>query len=168
MADALHISGELLKSYARPRPLPERIRQRLLAAPDGERLAASLEGGLRALVLGANPSLASAVDNDNLQRAMGLAQELYALARPGDVLLGISTSGNARNVCLAAQVARALNLRVIALTGERDSELGRLADVTIHAPGILTGRIQEQHVRIYHALCAMLEDHFFGSVGERR
>lgn len=168
MADALHISGELLKSYARPRPLPERVRQRLLTTPDGERLAASLEGGLRALVLGANASLASAVDNDNPQRAMGLAQELYALARPGDVFLGISTSGNARNICLAAQVARALNLSVIALTGERDSELTRLADVTIRAPGTHTDRIQEQHVRLYHTLCAMLEDHFFGYANDRR
>jgi D-sedoheptulose 7-phosphate isomerase len=162
MADALHISGELLKSYARPRPLPERIRRRFSAVPGGESLATCLEGGLRAIVLGANPSLASAVDNDNPQRAMGLAQELYALARPGDVFLGISTSGKARNLCLAAQVARALNLHVIALTGERESELSRLADVTIRAPGTRTDRIQEQHVRVYHALCAMLEDHFLG------
>ncbi len=162
MADALHISGELLKSYARSRPLPERVRQRLSALPEGQYLAAHLEGGLRAIVLGANLSLASAVDNDNPQRAMGLAQELYALARPGDVFLGISTSGNARNICRAAQVARAFNLSVIALTGERDSELSRLADVTIQAPGQRTDRIQEQHIRIYHTLCAMLEDHFFG------
>ncbi len=168
MADALHISGELLKSYARPRPLPERIRRRLSTAPDGERLAASLEGGLRAIALGANPSLASAVDNDNPQRAMGLAQELMALARPGDVFLGISTSGNARNVCLAAQVAHALNLHVIALTGERESELSRLADVAIHVPGARADRVQEQHVRLYHALCAMLEDHFFGHTDEGR
>ena len=98
---------------------------------------------------------------------MGLAQELYALARPGDVLLGISTSGSARNVCHAAQVARALNLSVIALTGERESELGRLADVAIQAPGRRTDRVQEQHVLIYHTLCAMLEDHFFGAGEER-
>jgi D-sedoheptulose 7-phosphate isomerase len=126
-----------------------------------------LEGGLRAVVLGANPSLASAVDNDNPERAMGMAQELYALARPGDVFLGISTSGNARNVCHAARVARALGLHVIALTGERESELSRLADVTIHAPGRQTDRVQEQHILIYHTLCAMLEDHFFGADGGR-
>jgi phosphoheptose isomerase len=168
MADALHISGELLKSYAHPRPLPERIRQRFSTVPDGETLATGLEGGLRAITLGANPSLASAVDNDNPQRAMGLAQELYALARPGDVFLGISTSGNARSVCLAAQVARALNLRVIALTGERGGELSRLADVTICASGTRADRIQEQHIRIYHALCAMLEDHFFSLTDDRQ
>ncbi|NOZ29184.1 MAG: SIS domain-containing protein [Chloroflexi bacterium] len=167
MADALHISGELLKSYARPRPLPEGIRRRFANVPEGRFVSKHLEEGLRAVVLGANLSLASAVDNDNPQRAMGLAQELYALARPGDVLLGISTSGSARNVCHAAQVARALNLSVIALTGERESELGRLADVAIQAPGRRTDRVQEQHVLIYHTLCAMLEDHFFGTGEER-
>ena len=113
------------------------------------------------MTLGTNLALASAVDNDNPKRGMDLAQELYALARPGDVFLGISTSGNARNVCQAAQVARALDVHVIALTGERDSELRSLADVAIQAPGGRTDRIQESHVRIYHALCAMLEDHFF-------
>jgi phosphoheptose isomerase len=162
MADALHIAGELLKSYARPRPLPAHVRRRFASLADGPRLAAQLEGGLLAITLGVNAALASAVDNDNPQRAMGLAQELYALARPGDIFLGISTSGNARNVIHAAQTAHALNLAVIVLTGERDSDLSQLADVAIHAPGGRTDRTQEQHVRIYHALCAMLEDHFFG------
>ncbi len=165
MSDALHIAGELLKSYARPRPLPERLRQRFATLPDGHHLAAQLERGLRVVTLGANLALASAVDNDNPKRGMDLAQELYALARPGDVFLGISTSGNARNVCQAAQVARALDVHVIALTGERDSELRSLADVAIQAPGGRTARIQENHIRIYHALCAMLEDHFFGEGG---
>ncbi|MCD6289188.1 MAG: SIS domain-containing protein [Anaerolineae bacterium] len=163
MADALHISGELLKSYARPRPLPPNIRQRFATIPEGKFIAEHLEQGLRAIPLGINPSLSSAVDNDNPQRAMGLAQELYALARSGDVFLGISTSGNARNVCHAAWVARTLNMSVIALTGERESELSRLADVAIQVPAQRTDRVQEQHILIYHALCAMLEDHFFGT-----
>jgi len=161
MADALHISGELLKSYVRRRPLPERLRERLAAQPDGELLARNLEPGLRAVVLGANPSLASAVANDAPDRDVNLAQELLALARPGDVLLGISTSGNARNVIYAAQTARALGLTVIALTGEDGGRLAGLADVAIRVPARRTDRVQELHVQCYHALCEMLEIEFF-------
>ena len=162
MADALHISGELSKSYVRRRPLPERLHARLAAQPDGELLARNLEPGLRAVVLGANPSLASAVANDAPDRDVNLAQELVALARPGDVLLGISTSGNARNVAYAAQVARALDLTVIALTGEDGGRLAGLADVTVRVPARRTDRVQELHVQCYHALCEMLEIEFFG------
>ena len=105
MADALHISGELLKSYARRRALPERLREKLADQPEGELLARNLEPGLRAVVLGANAALSSAVANDMPDRDVGYAQELLALARPGDMLFGISTSGNARNVAYAAQTA---------------------------------------------------------------
>jgi phosphoheptose isomerase len=161
MADALHISGELLKSYARRRSLPERLRARLRSQPDGATLECNLEPGLRAVVLGVNPSLASAVANDMPDRDMNLAQELLALARPGDALLGISTSGNARNVVYAAQTARALGLKVIALTGESGGRLAELSDVAIRAPARRTDRIQEWHVLCYHALCEMLETEFF-------
>jgi D-sedoheptulose 7-phosphate isomerase len=161
MADALHVSGELAKSYVRRRPLPERLHARLAAQPDGELLARNLEPGLRAVVLGANPSLASAVANDAPDRDVNLAQELLALARPGDMLLGISTSGNARNVLYAAQTARALGLTVIALTGEDGGRLAELADVTVRVPARRTDRVQELHVQCYHALCEMLEIEFF-------
>jgi phosphoheptose isomerase len=161
MADALHISGELLKSYARRRWLPDRLVSRLAGQPDGECLARNLEPGLRVVVLGANPSLASAVANDMPDRDVNLAQELLALAHPGDVFLGISTSGNARNVNYAAQVARALNLPVIALTGKEGGHLASLADVAIRAPAQRTDRVQELHILCYHALCELLENTFF-------
>jgi D-sedoheptulose 7-phosphate isomerase len=141
MADALHISGELLKSYACRCSLPARLRARLASQPDGELLARNLEPGLRAVVLGVNPSLTSAVANDMSDRNMNLAQELLALARPGDMLLGISTSGNARNVAYAAQTARALGLTVIALTGESGGRLAALADIAICVP------VQELHIQ---------------------
>jgi len=162
MADGLHISGELLKSYKQPRPLAEGLRQRLAAQPEGETLARSLEGGLRAAVLGINPSLASAVDNDNPERDMGFAQELLALARPGDVLLGISTSGRARNVRHAVSVARARGLTTIALTGAGGGPLAKQADIAIRALAQETDRVQEQHIVLYHCLCEMLEEEFFG------
>ena len=162
MADALHISGELLKSYKHPRPLPEGLRQRLAAQVHGDVLARTLEGGLRAVVLGINPALASAVANDSPERDMGFAQELLALARPGDVLLGISTSGRARNVRYAVSVARARGITTIALTGADGGPLAEQVDVTIRAPAHETDRVQEQHIALYHCLCEMLEQEFFG------
>ncbi len=129
MADALHISAELLKSYARPRPLPEGVEKQLSKQPDGDLLRRNLQPGMRAVVLGANLSLSSAVANDMPDRDVNLAQELLALAHPGDVFWGISTSGKARNVCLAAQTARALGLPVIALTGQAGGKLAELADI---------------------------------------
>lgn len=163
MADALHISGELLKSYARRRALPGRLRERLASQPDGGLLARNLEPGLRAVVLGVNPSLASAVANDMPDRDTNLAQELLALARSGDVLLGISTSGNARNVGYAAQTARALGLSVIGLVGGNGGRLADLADIAIRVPARRTDRVQELHVVCYHALCDMLEAELFGA-----
>jgi D-sedoheptulose 7-phosphate isomerase len=162
MADALHISGELLKSYAHPRSLPDHVSSRLGQQPDGDMLTRNLQPGLRAVVLGVNPSLASAVANDMPDRDVGFAQELLAQAHPGDVLLAISTSGNARNVCYAAQTARALGLVVIALTGKRGGRLAELADIAILVPATRTDRVQELHVLVYHALCEMLEVEFFG------
>jgi len=161
MADALHISGELLKSFARQRAVPDHVKRRLSSCPDGELLVRNLDAGLRAIVLGANPSLASAVANDMPDRGVSLAQELFALARPGDAFLGISTSGDAHNVACAAQVGRALGLTVLGLTGAQGGLLADLADVAIKVPAERTDRIQELHVKCYHALCEMLEKEFF-------
>lgn len=161
-ADALHIAGELNKSFQHPRPVPQRHRERLARIPGGADLAEHLQQGLRTVVLGSNQALASAVDNDSTCSHLAYAQELYALARPGDVLLGISTSGRAQNVLHAATVARALGLAVIALTGQQDSPLAALADVTIRAPATTTTEIQGWHIHLYHTLCAMLEGQTFG------
>ena len=161
MADALHISGELLKRFAHPRPLPSHFAARLSGQPDGDLLATNLQSGLRAVVLGANAALASAVANDMPDRDMGLAQELLALARPGDVLLALSTSGNARNVAYAAQTAHALGLPVLGMTARSGGKLAELADVTLRAPAQRTEHAQVFHIRIYHALCEMLELAFF-------
>ena len=162
MADALHISGELDKAYKRVRPLPAVHRQRLAAQPDGELLARHLQPGLRTVTLGINPTLASAVDNDFALPHTGFAQEFYALARAGDVFLGISTSGNAQNVAYTASVASALGCTVIALTGADGGRLARQADVAMRAPAQTTAEIQDLHILMYHALCEMLEEAFWG------
>jgi len=156
-ADAFHISAELMKSFKLKRPIPEYKRRSFDGLPHGEIVAKSLEQGLRAVVLGANHSLSSAIENDNPTRNIAFAQELYSLARKGDILLGISTSGNAENVLYAAVTAKALGLTVIALTGEKGGRIAGVSDIAIKAPATQTSRIQEMHATIYHTLCEMLE-----------
>jgi phosphoheptose isomerase len=165
MADAIHISGELDKAFMLKRPVPEAHRLRLSEMPGGEALAQHLQVGLPTIPLGINTALSSAVDNDINLAHIGLAQELYALAKQGDVFLGISTSGNAQNVCYAATVARLLGVPVIALTGAGGGRLAEIADITVHAPAVITPEVQGWHIQLYHALCEMLEAHFFTKTG---
>ena len=156
-ADAFHISAELMKSFKRKRSLPAYRKKWFKDLPHGDLIAESLEEGLRVIVLGANHSLSSAVENDNPTRNMIFAQELYALARQGDVLLGISTSGNAENVFYAAVTAKALGLTVILLTGRAGGKIAEIADIAVKVPADETSRVQELHSIVYHALCEMLE-----------
>jgi len=161
MADAIHISGELLKSFVRKRPIPSDVVDRLLLEPEGSALAASLQAGLRVHVLGLNPALLSAVANDLPLEGIGYAQELLALAKRGDALLGISTSGKARNVHLALSVARAIGMTTLGLTGAAPNPLSERVDVAVAVPETETFRVQELHQTLYHQLCLMLEARFF-------
>jgi len=161
MSDALHISGELGKDYKKRRPTPASHLARLTGIPGGEDLAECLQAGLRSVVLGNNPALASAVENDFSRPYLGYAQELYALASAGDVFLGISTSGNAKNVLYAVQTARLLNMTTIGLTGGSGGKLSTQADIVIHAPAGETAMVQTWHLHIYHCLCEMLEAQIF-------
>lgn len=156
-ADAFHMSAELLKSFKFKRPIPAHRKKLFEGLPYGEILRESLEEGLRVIVLGSNHSLWSAVENDNPTRNMALAQELYSLAKRGDVLIGISTSGNAQNVVYAAVTAKALGLTVIALTGKDGGRLAEISDIAIKVPASDTSRVQEMHSVVYHTLCRMLE-----------
>lgn len=148
-ADADHIVGELMKGFLLPRSL---------GRPD---LPAGLQGALPAIALTQHLSLSTAFGND-VDPQLVFAQQIIALGRPGDVLLAISTSGNSRNVVLAAQTARAVGMRVIALTGQTGGDLASLSDVLLAAPAISTPEVQEYHLPLYHTLCAMLEEEFFG------
>ena len=161
MSDAIHISGELDKAYKKRRPIPAAHALRLQSLPGGPELAGALQVGLRSVVLGNNPALSSAVENDFAVPYLGYAQELYALARAGDVFLGISTSGNARNVLYAVSTARLLNLTSIGLTGEVGGKLAQQADIVLYAPAADTPLVQTWHLRIYHCLCEMLEAQIF-------
>jgi len=157
MADALHIAGELDKSFRLPRKVAEDQRRRLLSQPGGADLAEGLQQGLRAIPIGANPALASAISNDSSLPSIDFAQELFSLGRPGDVLLGISTSGKAQNVRYAESTAHALDMTIISLTGPHGDAVADQADIAICAPGRDTPEIQGWHIQLYHTLCDMLE-----------
>lgn len=163
-ADSEHIAGELMKRFQSPRPVPAEFAEKLRSLDPvlGAELAKNLEQGLMAIPLVAHEALSTAYIND--VDGLGVfAQQLYGFGRPGDVFLGISTSGNSKNVMNAAVVAKALGMKVVGLTGAKGGELAQLADVAVKVPETETYRIQELHLPVYHCLCLMLEDHFFGA-----
>jgi D-sedoheptulose 7-phosphate isomerase len=162
-ADSEHIVGELMKGFLLPRPLPDDL-VRLLAqtaGPDGAHLASRLQGALPAIALTSHLALTTAIGNDS-GPDLAFAQQVYGLGRPGDVLLGISTSGNAKNVVNAFLIARSMSVRTVVLTGATGGALTPLADVAICAPADHVVEIQEMHLPLYHTLCSLLEAHFFG------
>ena len=160
-SDCEHIVGELLKKFKRHRDIPAGLKARLAAAgPDGARLAEKLEGSLPAVALVSQSGILTAFAND-VGWDEAFAQQLLGLARPGDVLVALSTSGNSRNCVLAATLARALDVRTIALVGESGGRLGELCDVAIRVPARETYQVQEFHLPVYHAICAMLEEELF-------
>lgn len=162
-ADSEHIAGELMKRFKIPRPIETSLQDKLIAI-DSERgpmLAKNLERSLMAIPLVAHEALSTAYIND-VDGYGVFAQQLLGFGRTGDVFLGISTSGNSKNVMNAAVVARALDMKVIGLTGRNGGELGRFADICIKVPEDETYMIQELHLPVYHCLCLMLEDRFFG------
>jgi len=154
-ADAEHWSGELLKSFVRKRPLAADARRGLSA-----RLAEGLQGALPMIPLTGFLSFRTAFAND-ADPELVFAQLVWALGRPGDVLVALSTSGDSANVCLAAEAASARGMRTVALTGETGGRLAELADVCIRTPARETHLVQELHMPVYHCLSLMLEDAFF-------
>ena len=151
-SDADHIVGELMKGFLKERKVTdERIPQELRE---------KLQGALPAISLCAHNSLITATINDN-DADMIFAQQVYGYANENDLLIAISTSGNSQNVVNAVKVAKALGVKVVALTGQTGGMLKEMADVTICAPSTETYKIQEYHLPIYHYLCAKVEEEFF-------
>ena len=162
-ADSEHIAGELMKRFKTPRPVTPEMAEKLkeIDPVRGENLAKNLERGLMAIPLVAHEALSTAYIND--VDGLGVfAQQLFGFGRPGDVFLGISTSGNSKNIMSATVVARALGIKIIGLTGEKGGELASVADVAVKVPETETYMIQELHLPVYHCWCLMLEDKFFG------
>ncbi len=159
--DCEHIAGELMKSFVLPRPLDRAAADALARFGDDGTLANGLHSGLPCLVLNGLPGLSSAFAND-AEPALAFAQQAWVYARPGDVLLGITTSGSSRNVVLAAQAAKARGAKTIGLTGAKHGRLAPLCDALINVPDTETYRVQELHLPVYHAICLELEERFFG------
>lgn len=168
-ADAEHIVGELMKGFKLPRKPQAYFVEKLIQqnAELGTVLANNLQGALPAIALDGHPALSTAYMND-CEPLLCFAQQVYGYGKENDVFLGISTSGNSKNVLYAATTAHAKGMKVIGLTGAKSSELERMSDVCIKVPQTETYMIQELHLPVYHCLCLMLEDEFFFEETELR
>ena len=162
-ADSEHIVGELMKEFKLKREVYKDQADAMMSIDSelGTILAKHLQGALPAISLTGHSSLTTAFMNDSNPELI-FAQQVNGYGKPNDVFLGISTSGNSRNILFAAVAAKAKGLHVIGLTGQRDSKLKGLADICIQVPETETYKIQELHLPVYHCLCLMLEEHFFG------
>ena len=163
-ADSEHIVGELMKGFKLPRKCSEEFANKLISIDSerGAELAEKLQGGLPAIALTDHQALNTAYINDVANGGLlTYAQQVYAYGKEGDVLLGISTSGNSKNVMYATVIARAMGIKVIGLTGAKGGTLATVADVSIKVPETETYMIQELHLPVYHCLCLMLEKRFF-------
>lgn len=161
-ADSEHIVGELMKGFVKRRPVTEEMKEALEKADPvrGKELSEKLQGGLPAIALVDHAALSTAFAND-VDADMIFAQQVCGYGDRDDVFLGISTSGNSKNVDYAVTVAKAKGLSVVGLTGKDGGLLGKRADVAVIVPETETFKIQELHLPIYHALCLMLEEAFF-------
>lgn len=153
-ADSEHISGELLKGF-------------LLKRPAEEGYPEALQRGLCAIPLTSMSAALSAFAND-CEPSLVFAQLVYAMGRKGDLFLGLSTSGNSKNVVEAAKVAKRAGLFTVAMTGEGGGALGEICDAVISVPAKETYLVQEYHLPVYHAICAEVEARLFGALEEEK
>jgi D-sedoheptulose 7-phosphate isomerase len=161
-ADSDHICGELLKSFIKKRtPAQSFLDDLVKIDPDtGAYLADKLQGALPAISLCNQTALMTASLNDVDGNVM-FAQQVNGYGVKGDVFLGISTSGNSKDVVYAMVVAKAKGLKTVALSGKTGGKIAKLADAAIVVPEEETFKIQELHLPVYHALCLQLEERFF-------
>lgn len=161
-ADCDHIVGELMKGFLKKRQLSNEQKAIMINNSPllDEETLNKLQGGLPAISLPSIPVLNSAFCND-VDPELIYAQSLLALGKKNDILIAMSTSGNAKNVYAAAQVAKGIGMTVIALTGKSGGLLKAAVDICISVPETETFKVQELHLPVYHYLCAAVEEHFF-------
>ena len=161
-ADCDHIVGELMKGFLKKRPLTteQKAKMTSLSPLLEEETLSKLQGGLPAISLPSITALNSAFCND-VDPELIYAQSVMAMGKTGDVLIAMSTSGNAKNVFAAAMVAKGLGLTVIGLTGMDGGKLREISDICIRVPETETFKVQELHLPVYHYLCAATEQAFF-------
>lgn len=162
-SDSDHIVGELMKSFEKHRPLETNLREKLkeISPERGKLLVEKLQQGLPAISLTGHNALITAISND-ISGDMIFAQQVTGLGNKGDVLIGLSTSGNSQNVVDAFIVAKAKGLKTIGMTGETGGKLKEFCDVLINVPETRTAYVQELHLPVYHALCMIVEKEIFG------
>ncbi len=163
-SDSDHIVGELMKGFEHKRPVAESLKAQLteFGGERGSYLAEKLQQALPAISLTAHNALITAVANDTDANLI-FAQQVVGYGNVGDVLIAISSSGNSQNVLDAILTAKAKGLSVIGLTGETGGKMKSMCDILINVPGKRTASVQEFHLPVYHALCVMIETHFFGN-----
>ena len=160
-ADCEHITGELMKGFNLKRPLSPAERAKFDAIDGGAEIAGKLQGAIRCVSLASQVGVISAFAND-IDPSLVYAQQVWGYAAsPDDVLIALSTSGNSLNVVNAAKTAKAAGIKTVALTGEHDSKLSALCDVTVKLPAHTPFEVQEFTLPVYHALCAALEAALF-------
>lgn len=161
-ADSSHIVGELVKGFLSKRRVTNETISHLqdLNSNLDEEFFKNLQYGLPAIDLCQSSALISAFAND-VNPDFVYAQEVFALGKENDVLMGISTSGNAVNVNNAAKIAKGMGISVIGLTGTNYSKLSNNSDICIKVPETETFKVQELHLPIYHCLCAAVEEILF-------
>ena len=160
-ADSEHISGELLKGFLMRRTPDNATVEKIGKHLGSCEMAAKLQGGIPAIPLTSLTSVLSAFAND-VDPELVFGQLVYAFGRENDAFLGLSTSGNSKNVVAAAQIAKAIGIPAIAMTGMSGGKLNEVCDVTIKVPATETFKVQEFHLPVYHAICAELEERIFG------
>ncbi len=160
-ADCEHIVGELMKGFLLPRRLTEKDSKVFEKYDNGDYISNGLQKGLPAISLVSQSGLMTAFLND-CSPDLVFAQQIYSYMNPNDMLIALSTSGNSANVLNGVITAKAKGGKCVALTGERDSKISALADCTIKLPSSETYIIQEYTLPVYHCICAMLEEEFFG------
>ncbi|MBE7044037.1 MAG: SIS domain-containing protein [Ruminococcaceae bacterium] len=162
-ADSDHIVGELMKGFLSERKMEKELLEKFQKQgfEDAEYMASHMQGALPAISLTAQTGILTAFCND-VAPDMMYAQMVYGYAAPNDLLIGLSTSGNSKNVVFAAKTAKALGIATIAMTGAKESKLSAICDVTIRVPETETYKIQELHLPVYHYLCAEVERRIFG------
>lgn len=162
-ADSEHIVGELMKGFLKKRKLSDVMASKLIAIDEkmGKELAEKLQGALPTISLVGHPALSTAYLND-IDPLLGMAQQIMGYGMEGDTFFGITTSGNSQNILYAMIVAKAKGLKTIALTGKNGGKVKNIADISIIVDNYETYQIQELHLPIYHCLCKMLEETFWG------
>jgi len=166
MADAQHIAGELSKSFVQPRTLAPQQKRAFADLNHGTAIADNLQNGFPVWVLGLNPALSSAILNDFKIPHMEFAQELWVAGSSQDLFLGISTSGQAKNVYNAMVVAKAKKIFAVAFTGQSSNPLCEIADLSIQVPATETSQVQEFQQVVYHTFCKTMEARFFATPGQ--